>query len=87
MRDSEGVRRVACFGLRDWDTEGVLARDDEFSDDPFWAPGEQVRPGVGEGRIAAVEAGPILRMVLDFGFRIGVLGVRGEKDFGYCGLP
>jgi hypothetical protein len=49
--------------------------------------------GVAEGRIALVEAGPILRMVLDFGFRIRVSTVecRGVKKIlvtvGYRELP
>jgi len=62
----DGLRCAACFVLRDWDTDAGLAPDGEFSDVPFWTPGEQLRPGVGEGRIEVVEAGPILRMVLDF---------------------
>jgi len=54
----------------DKDRVDGLARDDEFTDLPLLARVEQARLGVGEGRMALVEAGPILRVVWDFEFRI-----------------
>jgi hypothetical protein len=76
---------------RDLDGADGLTWDGEFADLPFLARAEQARLGVWEGSMAVVEAGPILRVVWDLGFRIWFesvecRGSRGEKDFGYCGL-
>jgi hypothetical protein len=67
--------------MRDWDGDDGLARDGEFTDFPFLARGEQVRVGVGEGRMALVEAGPILRVVWDFEFCIWLRVLKGENFF------
>ena len=64
MRDSKGDPRCV---MRDSDGS---ARDGECLDGPFLARGGQVRLGALEGRLALVEAGPILRGDFGFGFRI-----------------
>ena len=57
---------------------------------PFLARVGQGRLRVGEGRIALVEAGPILRMDWDFGFLIWFVGICVIKKLvavGYRELP
>jgi hypothetical protein len=80
MRDPDEAERIACCVLRDLGLVGVS----------FLVGGGQARREAAGGTIALVEAGPILRMVLDFEFRIRVLSV-GVKTFlvtvGYCELP
>ena len=76
MGNSDTAERVACCVLRGLGLEVSLL------------VGGQAWREAAEGRIALVEAGPILRMVLDFEFRIRVLRAEGGvKLFGYRGLP
>jgi len=63
-------------------------RDWEASADPFSAWGGHEGRGVGGGRMAAVEAGPISRIVWDFiWLRVVSVERGGKKKIGYQELP